>query len=137
VLVNIDAWLRQATIDAETGEISYANRLKSRTEYGIERERVVHGAKWWPVKHFAQKFPRGVGKSSQWRLVLEPLCRADFALADEKTVPFCTILTISDPKGEADVFNEVRQELQANGVQVADIRVALSPQIRARPVNRT
>lgn len=132
VLVNIDPWLRQASIDKDTGEVTYSNRLKTNAEHGIEKSRVTHGAKWWPVKRFSQKFPRGVGTTSQWRLVLEPLCRSEFSLADGQVIPFCAILTIADPKGEENIFNEVRSQLQSTGVEVADIRVALSPQIRAR-----
>jgi len=131
VLVNIDAWLRQEIVDQETGEISYKNRLKNDSDHGVEKERVAHGAKWWPVKRFATKFPRGVGRSSQWKLVLESLCRSQFSIPDEG-VPFCVVLTISDPSGNEDIFGDVRQQLQASGVKIEDIRVGLSPQVRAR-----
>jgi hypothetical protein len=130
VLLNIDTWLRQAVVDPETGEITYENRLKNDHDHGIEKQRVTHGAKWWPVKRFAQTFPKGVGHSSAWRLVLEPLCRAEFALPEDETVPFCTVLTVGDPKGNDGLFNEVRKQLQASGVHVEDIRVALTPQLR-------
>jgi hypothetical protein len=132
VLYNLDTWLRQAEVDEDTGDISYRNRLKSDAEHGIERERVTHGAKWWPVKRFAQTFKRGVGKSSAWRLYLEPLCRAEYTLPEDAGVPFCTVLTISDPTGVLNVFDQMRLSLRASGVQVDDIRVALSPQLRAR-----
>jgi len=131
VLVNVDAWLRQAVVDRETGEVSYTNRLKHDTDYGIEKERIEHGAKWWPVKRFERTFTKGVGASSQWRLVLESLCRSEYAM-DDDGVAFCAVLTISDPTGEEQIFNEVRQQLQANGVNVADIQIALSPQLRPR-----
>lgn len=131
VLVNLDAWLRQEVIDSETGEISFKNRLKNSSDHGIEKERVAHGAKWWPVKRFNQTFPRGVGRSSQWRLVLESLCRSDYSI-DDVGIPFSVVLTIADPEGEVDVFNQLRQQLGASGVQTEDIRVALSNQLRIK-----
>jgi hypothetical protein len=131
VLVNLDAWLRQEVIDRETGEVTYKSRLKNQSDYGIEKERVAHGAKWWPVKRFEQTFSRGVGNSSQWRLVVESLCRSEYAI-DEAGIPFTAVLTISDPNGEEDVFAKVRRQLTAAGVQVADIQIALSSRLRAR-----
>lgn len=130
VLVNIDAWLRQEVVNLDTGEIAFKNRLKNNTDHGIEKERVTHGAKWWPVKRIQQTFTRGVGQSSQWRLVLAPLCRSEFSIPDEG-VPFCVVLTISDHAGKENIFDEVRQQLQASGVKIADIKIALSTQIRA------
>jgi hypothetical protein len=40
-------------------------------------------------------------------------------------VPFTAILTISDPEGDAPVFNDMRQNLQALGARIADIRTAV------------
>ena len=42
----------------------------------------------------------------------------------EEGVPFTAILTISDPKAERPVFNDLRQSLQAIGTRIADIRTA-------------
>ena len=39
-------------------------------------------------------------------------------------VPFTVLLTISDPKGEQPVFNDMRQMLNALGVRIEDIRTA-------------
>lgn len=129
ILTNIDTWLRQEVIDKKTGEVSFKGRLKTEADKSIEKERIAHGAKWWPVKTFETTFPRGVGESSQWRLVLEPLNRNGFTLPEEG-VPFSTVMTISDPKGNGRVFDEVRQQLQASGVEISDIRTALSNRLR-------
>lgn len=131
VLLNLDPWLKQAQVDKDSGEITYHNRLKTHSEHGIEKERVEFGAKWWPAKRFSQTF-RGVGHSSQWRLAIEPLCRSEYQLGDDQAVEFCAILTIADNKGTEPIFNEVRKQLRASGVKVEDVRVALSPQLRAR-----
>ena len=42
----------------------------------------------------------------------------------DEGVPFTALLTISDPKGEKPVFNDMRQVLNALGVRVEDIRTA-------------
>jgi hypothetical protein len=67
--------------------------------------------------------PNGVGKSSNWRLFVEYLTRAGKVMP-EHGVPFTVLLTIFDPKGEQPVFNDMRQSLNALGVQVEDIRTA-------------
>ena len=128
VLVNVDTWLRQEGVDKKTGDIVFNNKLKNDADKSIEKERVSQGAKWWPVKRFEQKF-RGVGGSSRWRLVLESLCRSGYDFPVEG-VPFSTIITITDPAGSGKVFNEMRQQLQADGVELSDIRTAVSTRLR-------
>ena len=61
--------------------------------------------------------------SSSWRLFVEYLTRAGEVMPAEG-VPFTAIVTISDPDVEQPVFNDMRQNLQALGVQIADIRTA-------------
>ena len=74
--------------------------------------------------------PKGRGTSSNWRLVINYLTRANEQLPAEG-VPFSVLLTISDPDKESPVFQEMRQSLQAHGIQTADIRVAarVSPRV--------
>ena len=67
--------------------------------------------------------PNGVGNSSNWRLFVEYLTRAGQEMPDNG-VPFTALLTISDPKGEQPVFTDMRQSLNALGVQIEDIRTA-------------
>lgn len=128
VLVNVDTWLRQETLDKKTGEMVFKNKLKNDADKSIEKERIAQGAKWWPVKRFEQKF-RGVGMSSRWRLVLESLCRSGYDFPGEG-IPFSTIITISDPGNGGKVFNEMRQQLQADGVELSDIRTAVNSRLR-------
>jgi hypothetical protein len=89
----------------------------------LEAELIEHGFKWSPVKVYAKSMPKGVGKSSNWRLALEYLTRAGEQMPEEG-VPFTAILTISDIGKSQPVFNEMRQTLTAIGVKVADIRTA-------------
>lgn len=128
VLVNVDTWLRQETLDKKTGEMVFKNQLKNDADKSIEKERIAAGAKWWPVKRFEQTFT-GIGASSRWRLVLESLCRSGYNFPLEG-IPFSTVITISDRSKSGNVFNEMRQQLQADGVEMSDIRTALTNRLR-------
>jgi len=64
-----------------------------------------------------------VGRSSNWRLFVNYLTRAGEVMPEEG-VPFTAIVTISDPDAERPVFADMRQNLQALGTQIADIRTA-------------
>lgn len=131
VRVNLEAYLRQEKVNTSTGELSYGGFFLSKSSSGQEHERVKEGQKWGAVKKWSRKTSRaGVGTSSQFRLVVEPLARSGFALPIEG-IPFAAILTISDPWGDAPVFNQMRRSLQARDVAIADIRTAA--QIRSRP----
>lgn len=125
--VNLDAYLRQETIDEE-GEIHYKGRLKSEHSGTLEKNLIAHGAKWWPVKHYRKSFKKLSG-TANWRLVVDSLTRAGAAYPAEG-VKFAVILTISDPKSTAPVFASTRQGLLANGIQLRDVRT--TTRVRAR-----
>ncbi|WP_442681941.1 hypothetical protein ACSBPQ_09495 [Stenotrophomonas sp. JC08] len=131
VRVNLEGHLRQEVINAATRKISWKGRLKSEGKI-YEKHLIEHGHKWWPIKRAEQNFVRGVGNSSQWRLVVDSLCRTDVAFPEDG-VPFAVILTLDDPEGQAPVFNDLRQALRASGVQIDDIRTAA----RIKPRGRT
>lgn len=128
VRINLDTYLRQEVIDGKTGEVSFKGRLKGDGMKRFEKELVQHGAKWWPVKSLADEFDR-VGKSSQWRLVIDPLARSNCTVPEEG-IPFSAILTITSPDGVTPIFNEMRQQLQNSGAQISDIRTALRSRVR-------
>ena len=48
----------------------------------------------------------------------------DLNVADNDGIPFTIIMTISDTSLEANIYNEMRQSLIAQGVQVSDIQTA-------------
>lgn len=125
--VNLDAYLRQETIDDE-GEIHYKGRLKSEHSGKLEKNLIAHGAKWWPVKHYRKSFKKLEG-TANWRLVVESLTRAG-AIYPANGVKFAVILTISDPKGKAPVFASTRQGLISSGIRLRDVRT--TTQVRAR-----
>lgn len=122
VRVNMEAYLRQEHIDTTTGEVSWKGRLKSEGKI-YERHLIEHGHKWWPIKRYDQTLPKGQGNSSQWRLVVDSLCRTDVEYPTAG-IPFAAILSLDDPREEASVFDELRQTLRNSGAKIADIRTA-------------
>jgi hypothetical protein len=81
VRINIDAALQQEEFDRD-GKPHWKGRLDAIYLPGkadapaIEAERIEHGLKWSPVKVFARIIPRGIGKSSNWRMFVSYLTRA-------------------------------------------------------------
>lgn len=125
--VNLDAYLRQETIDAE-GEITYKGRLKSEHSGHLERDLITHGAKWWPVKHYRKSFKK-IGGTANWRLAVDAVTRAGTAYP-VAGVKFAVILTISDPKKEQLVFASTRRGLVNSGVKLRDVRTTTRVQAR-------
>lgn len=128
IRLNLDACLRQAVINEESGEVVFKGVVKDSIKSSHEKELIKNGMKWWPNKKFNWSF-KGRGNSSAWRVVIESLLRSDVEFPTEG-VPFSVLLTISDPKKGGKVFNEVRSSLVSAGVTMADIRT--SNVIRAR-----
>ncbi|WP_323969238.1 S8 family peptidase [Aeromonas veronii] len=124
--VNLDAYLRQETVNKKTHKFSYTGRLKSEHAGVHEKHLIAHGAKWWPVKRYSRTFSRLEG-TSNWRLVVDSLTRAG-ADYPESGVSFAVILTISDPDKKAGVFASARRALINRGVSLRDVRT----QARAR-----
>jgi hypothetical protein len=124
-----NSWTAVIVLDAPGGKPGWKKRLDAIYLPGsaeapvIEAERIEHGLKWSPVKAYAKTMPRGVGKSSNWRLFINYLTRAGEDMP-ENGVPFTAILTISDPEQRHPVFTDMRQSLNALGVRIEDIRTA-------------
>ncbi len=124
VRVNINATLQQEQANGGwKGRLEPLYLPSKREAPAIEAELIEHDLKWNPVKVLAKSFPQGVGPSSNWRLFVDYLTRAGEVMPEEG-VPFTAIVTISDPEAEQPVFNDMRQNLQAVGTQIADIRTA-------------
>lgn len=124
VRINIDASLQQ-----EQSNGGWRNKLDPiylpmRNEWPtIEAERIEHGLKWSPVKALAKDMPRGIGASSSWRLFVSYLTRHNEDMPEDG-IPFTAILTIEDLDKAKPVFNDMKQNLRALGVQISDIRTA-------------
>lgn len=123
VRINLEAALQQQQPDGKwKGQLQPVYLPPKSPSHPIEAERIEHEFKWSPTKAYARTMS-GVGSSNVWRLSVNYLTRAREEMPSEG-VPFTTILTIADPKGERPVFNEMRLELQRMGARIADIRTA-------------
>ena len=127
--VQLEASLQQIEVDKSTGEEDpktrlshYDNSLPKELDY-TEKYLLKHGLKWTPVKRYVLSMPRGRGTSSNWRLVLRSSARAG-ALYPQDGVPFTITMTITDPQGEAAIYDEVRNQIRGLGLALADITVA-------------
>lgn len=135
--VNVDAVLQQQKFDTKKEEWVFRKNCDSiwedrlGKEANYEKSQIEHGLKWWPVKKYVKNSPRGVGESNQWRLKISSIERSagDFP-ADG--INFTAILSIEDTQGRTnDLFNEVRNELNAIGIEFKDIRVSQQVNIRS------
>lgn len=129
VRVNIDAKLMQQQRDGGfKSALSAVNQPRSRKVPQAERELITEASKWQVVKSFDQLF-RGRGMSSTWKLLVEYLTRAEEDLPDVG-VEFAAVLTIADDRGEAPIFQQMRQHLGDLGVRTGDIRTSIPARIR-------
>ncbi|WP_181109622.1 S8 family peptidase [Xanthomonas arboricola] len=81
-----------------------------------------HQLKWGPVKVYDFESPSGVGESSEWRLLVESLERAE-GETPKGGIRFAALLTIEDNKDKEPVFTELRQDLVSRSIQLDDLRV--------------
>ena len=127
--VQLEAHLHQIETDPDTGEDDPKSRL--RRNDGVlpagleftERYLLETGLKWTPVKRYSLSMPRGRGSSSNWRLSLRSSTRAGEQFP-EAGVPFTVVMTISDLQRTAPVYDEIRNEINRRGLELADITVA-------------
>lgn len=130
VRVNLEASLKQLQPKPEKhGSPRYLNQIDPRyypkgAHLAVpEKALIDHGLKWWPAKQYQSTFDE-VGNSSQWRLEVTSLVRAEARFPAEG-VPFAVLLTIEDPNGKAPVFRELRQQLQTSKANAQDVRTAV------------
>jgi hypothetical protein len=149
--INLDPALRQRKANAKSvseedsdddfddeedgNEAGWIGRAKPVHAYGIKRNSreaalLVDGLKWSPVKVLEGSF-KGIGRSPEWRLVVNYIVRDEVEFPKEG-IPFAVVLTITDPEGEANVYQDLAQELVVtSAVKMNDIRTAM--RIRPRP----
>ncbi len=135
--VNIDAALQQNKYLTDEKKWAFRKNCDSIWEVKVgkdasyEKTQIEHGLKWWPVKKYHREIKTGVGKSQDWRLKIDSVERNGGEYPDDG-ISFCAILTIEDPKKEsANLFNEVRQELNSIGVEVKSVFVAPEITVKA------
>jgi hypothetical protein len=124
--------LEEKTVRGETKEDPQSrlhhsdNALPEHLTY-TERYLLESGLKWSSIKRYECSMPRGKGSRSEWRLALKALTRAGVVYPDEG-VSFTLVMTISDSSNVAQIYDEVRAEIQRRGLRLADITVA--PRVR-------
>lgn len=129
VRVNLDAKLQQRQlVSRKDGAPSFRDRFhqsflpKTAGQPVPERELINQGLKWWPTKRYRARFgDAGKGASSQWRVEVAATRRAETRFP-KAGVPFSLVVTIRDLDGVAPVFQQMRRELQAGRVQLAELR---------------
>jgi hypothetical protein len=105
------------------------SQLPEHFEY-TERYLLESGLKWTPIKRYERMMPKGCGRTSEWRLTLKALTRAG-VIYPREGIPFALLMTISDPRGVAPIYEEVRNEVLRRGLRLADITVAQRLRTRA------
>jgi len=129
VRVNLNAAIRQrgerVTNDGEvkdTWESRITQRnLPSNSGAGLtEKALIKHGLKWWPTKTYSANL-NGKGISSDWRIEVESLVRAE-AVFPTEGIPFSLVITISDSNGVAPVFGQMQRNLATAAANMIDIR---------------
>lgn len=120
VRLNVDARLQQEAGTGFKGRLQQSS-IPSTKEHNVEADLIDHGLKWWPIKTYEAQFPKGVGSSSNWQLVLKTLTRAGQRFPKEG-IPFTVALTIGSPKETDPVFRDLRLYLGNRNVKIADIR---------------
>lgn len=138
VRVNLDAKLQQRQPqDRRDGKPSWRDEIsqvflpKSAGLTPSESALIKHGLKWWPTKRYAEDFKDGVGNSTEWRLQVESIVRAEAQFPAEG-IPFSLILTIEDPDRSQPIFQELRRQLVTSSVDLHDIRTFARVRARGR-----
>jgi len=133
VRINIDAALQQEDGLTPNQETKWTRRIKpiylgvNADEKQSEKNLINHCLKWSNVKVFKQRL-RGVGQSSNWRLNIKYLTRSGYEMPDEG-IPVSVILSIADADRKQDVFNQMRLQLNTQGIELQDIRVSAQVQV--------
>lgn len=136
VRINVEAAVQQRhAADRKDGKPSYRDVLKKvflPKDAGAavpEKELIKQGMKWWPTKGYQRVLPaEGLGTSSEWQIEVSSLRRSQVEFPAEG-IPFCLVVTISDPERQAAVFQDMRRALSTQLVQLGDLQTT----VRVRP----
>ncbi len=124
---NISVSLRQIQEDGSKKGILNSRYQDDKLSIGhmYEWQLIESEQKWNPIKVYEKKFQRGTENKGAWFLEVEYQSR-DVNLHSLDGVPFTVIMTIADPNKEAPIYNEMRQNVIAEGAQIADIQNAVT-----------
>ncbi len=85
-----------------------------------EKELILHGYKWKPIKRYEANFRKI--DAGDWRIRVHLLLRDGVNLGLEP-INFAMIFTLSDPEKKAHVYNEVVASLRTKNVITNPIRL--------------
>lgn len=127
----------QDRVSRDTGEIKQVFKGLVPPEHknpGVlyEAYQVEKLRKWAPVRTYYGNLGEGGERGNRWRLMLRLLTR--HGIEDEKAFkpqPFALIVTISDPKKRASVYDEMAQIIR-NRFQSQNLTVRASARVRTR-----
>lgn len=120
---NITAYLRASDVNGKKKGLMKFEFSDFDDDLAAEEENLIKDAfRWNPIKVSHAKLTRKKIAGDVF-LEIEYLSREGMP-SNFDGVPFAAILTISDPKGEAQVNTEMKAAMQAIGVQLSDIQVA-------------
>lgn len=135
VRINVKAQVAQydSSESEKTGKPKYKGILKpffaSDSDVDLREKNLINvGLKWGTTKKYKFESRQGVGKSSSMRLVVDYESREN-TIFPRDGIPFSVILTIRDPEGEKPIFYEMQNQLQNNGVTIANIQIATHVQV--------
>ena len=130
VRLNVDARLQQEVGKGFKGRLQQSS-VPSTKDLNVEADLIDHGLKWWPIKTYEAQFAKGVGRSSNWQLVLKTLTRAGQGFPKEG-IPFTVALTIGSQRQTDPVFRDLRLYLNNRNVKLQTSRLVLVSAQRRR-----
>lgn len=130
VRVELQAHLNQQGANGSHLTSGWLPAKPRKKEHLREAKLITESLKWSPVKIYHLEAPSGKGKSTGWVFAVDHLSREEDSMPPEG-IPFTAIVTIGDIDGAANVFQEMRQLLQAQGAQLETIQTAarVSPRV--------
>lgn len=130
VRVDVNAHLKQDCANGAHASSGWLPMKGGKKKHQHEIRLIAEALKWSPAKIYQWRSKAGQGRSTNWRLTVDHLSRDDDSMPPEG-VPFTVLVTIADLDGQAPVFQELRQSLQAQGAQLEQIQTAarVSPRV--------
>lgn len=130
VRVELQAHLNQQGTSGSHLTSGWLPAKPRKKEHLREAKLITESLKWSPVKIYHLEAPSGKGKSTDWVFAVDHLSRDEDSMPQDG-IPFTAIVTIGDIDGAANVFQEMRQSLQAQGAKLEMIQTAarVSPRV--------
>ena len=134
---NIEAKFGTYTLKKQKGELKKVFGSLAPPEHKnsgrlFEKTQIRELRKWAPVRTYFGDLGKEGKKGLRWRLKVSLLSRHDQELARSPAKqPFALIMTISDPKGEAPVYDEMAQLIRSRW-QFNNLNLRVGAQIRTQ-----